>query len=267
MSSVDSIATIPIRRLLYGLLVLCLCAMPALASYTVTSQGTANTTAAAHSLTVGSLTIGAGTLVIVGCNMNANISGDAITITDSASNSWTAAGQEYNPTGTIGGGISWSILTSGLSSGTISCSDTTTGTTNFSHAAMWVATVTGAASSSPEDTAVRAVHNGTSTTSPTITSGTPSIANELFIVIYSAGASNTGVYTEDPNWTNFESRIGNGGLTLSAAYLTNSGTGTEQHNPTTVSASYAQVVTGFKPSGSPPPTCRPGSLAMMGVGC
>src|SRR5215469_13708020 len=113
-----------IKRTLIAFVAACLLAHPALAAFTVTSKGT-NNASSAHSVTVSSLTIGSGTLVIVECALMANANGNAVSITDSASNSYTVSVQHYHTGGVQVAAIGYAVLGTSLSAGSVSCNDTT----------------------------------------------------------------------------------------------------------------------------------------------
>jgi hypothetical protein len=221
-------------------------------AFTVTSLGGTSVKAAQHSLVLSSVTIGVGDLLVVTGALQPNASGDAIVVSDSAGNSWTVV-QVLSGGATVSiEFIAYAVIATALSSGSVTVADTSNGSTNFSVCAFHAFDVAGAATSSPEDTAAQATHGAAATTSPTITSGTPAQAGDLFFAVYGSPATNTSTYTEDTGngWTNASLKEGTSGatpnITTSAAYLTNSGTGTKTHTPTTSSSSYGQVLIAFK---------------------
>lgn len=206
---------------------------------------------AAHSLTSGTLTSAANTFVVVTGAMRANANGDAVVVTDSnGGNTWTVFSHYRPATGNVSF-IAYSLMEAGISSGTITVSDTTTGATQFAACGFQAFSVTGGATSSIEDTNAQGSNDGAATTTPTVTSGTPAVSGDLFFAVYMAPNANTNTYTEDAGngWTNCMLKAGaNSGssITTSAGYQVNAGTGTLTHAPTTSNNVYSQVVTAFK---------------------
>jgi hypothetical protein len=248
-------------------LLLALYAPAAMAAWGTPSQlGTAVDAGAAHSLTTSTITVTQNDLIFVTGEMQANGNGNAVLCSDSAGNTYTTFSR-YR-TGTTGVAfVCWAIAATALSSGTVTVADTSTGGTNFTHCTMAVNSVSGNTTSSVEDSAAEGANDGAATTAPTVTSGTPGTAGDLFVVVYGSISTNANTYTEDAghSWTNRNSKIGSTSLTMSSGYLIDAGTSTHIHAPTTGNVTYAQVVTAFKLAVSAG-AARPGMLDLTGAG-
>jgi len=220
-----------------------------------------------HSLTsiLTGLSYPAGSTMLVAGVMLANANGDAILVSDSQGNSYTVNYHYRSGGNKCVVFIAVAYLTNSLGSAdSITIADTSNSSTNFTVLAAWFCGVTGC-SSSPVDSSTTGANDGAATTTPTVTSGTPSQVNEAFVVMYGSPTTNTGTYTEDSNWTNLVNDGGYSSAPLvrySAAYLINSGVGTEQHNPTTSNTAYTHLIVGLRP---PIPPTTGGTLPMMGV--
>jgi hypothetical protein len=218
--------------------------IPAFAGWSAPTIIQNNNAVAAHSCSnVGSVAQGSFMIEVGGAITNATA--DAMVVTDNAGtgNVWSTAYTSYRTTTINAVFVSWAYNTGAFSGKTVSVSDTSTGATNFIRAACSLIAVTGGNS---EDTAVRGANAGTATTTPTVTSGTPTKAGDLFIVSYHSPNNVTNAYTEDAAWTNLVNRNGDSNEQNSIAYLINSGTGTKTHAPTTASQTYVQEIIGFK---------------------
>lgn len=109
-------------------------------------------------------------------------------------------------------------------------------------------------SSDPQDTAVKATNTGVSTT-PSVTSGTPVQAGELFVGVLGVGiteATDEGFNQDTGNgWAAPPNRRfntdGTRGGSVEGGTLVNAGTGTKTYAPTTnVSQNWGIIITGFK---------------------
>jgi hypothetical protein len=131
------------------------------------------------------------------------------------------------------------------------------------------AQVSGGLGVSPEDSAVRACNgSSSSTTSPTVTSGSPSLAGDLFVSAYGAPSNSSGfTYTNDSGngWTQLGGTGGNTNGVAAIVYQTNAGAGTKTNNPTTSSAGYALATMAFFDA-TPPAAGVSGGLGLLGVG-
>lgn len=118
---------------------------------------------------------------------------------------------------------------------------------------------TGIDTVAPLDTAVTASATPASTTSPTVTSGTPGQSGELFIA-FIAQQQNTQLFTQDSGngWAAPPDMIGYTSTNLGSAFVSiaggnqvNAGSGTKTFNPTTspVGARTAIFIAGFKAAG------------------
>jgi hypothetical protein len=231
---------------------------------TPTQRDTKVDSGAAHSLASNAVTIAQNSLILVTGQMTAAGNGNTILVTDSAGNSYTVI-QHYRTAASNAAFLAYAIASTALSGGTVTVADTATGGTNFTHCGFAVNSVTGNATASVEDSAAQASNDGAATTSPTVTSGTPGTAGDLFVAVYESASPNTGTYTEDGNWTNINLKIGSANLMMSAAYLIDAGTSTHTHNPTTTNQNYSQVVTAFKLAVAAS-AARPGMLDLTGAG-
>lgn len=237
---------------------------------TPTALGTVvNTTVAAHSGSISSVTVSAGVLVIVVGAMNAHATGDTIVVSDSVNGTtgWTVH-TRYRGTNVGCTFVAFSLMPSGLSSGSITVEDTATGSTNFGSLTFQAYSVTGNASSNVEDTAAfNANDSNTGTTTPSIVSGTPANTGDLFVSTYMSlnSVAATG-YTEDAAWSALLAPTGHGSpaQTAAAGYVVNAGSGTKTHAPTTNSVVYAQTIIAFVVSGGAVVSHK--LLSSMGVG-
>lgn len=210
------------------------------------------TTAATFQVLTG-ITAPAGTFVIVPLGFVASISNvSGVTISDSAGgNSWNV--HTVLQAGAIGClGFAWSILTNGLTSGTITM--TRTGTGNIKQWAMAAYSLTGENVSSPEDAAVFATATG-NTALPSVTGNVASQSNDF---VFALDANFPGLltnYTEDTTdgWTNLLNNLrpNNTTVGLSVGYQANSGTSGIAHAPHLSGGSpWAEMQVAFAPASS-----------------
>lgn len=121
--------------------------------------------------------------------------------------------------------------------------------------------VLGASPTGTEDTSARATTNGTATTTPTITSGVPANAGDMFFYTYANAGIGADTYTEDPSWTNLFANAGAVNVRYSQGYQVNVAASALSHNPTTTSRAYVQCVMAFVVAGVPdqPPIIEDGA--------
>lgn len=250
------------KRLLTLALLLVGLSSPALAvpfAYTfITGSGGSNNTGSVHAIqTTSNLSEPIGTLVVfTGDIVGLNSSADAVVVTDAAGNTYTTS-QCPQVAGSVNiSFVSWSILTTALVAQKVTLSDTAIGGTNISAGgAMFMQgfVLTGAATSSPEDIAARACAGSTSsTTSPTVTSGTPTGAGEFFLSNYMAPQTSTSfAYTADAGhgWAAAGGIGGTTRQTTAGEKQTNAGATALIDNPVTTSAPYALQTVAFCPVG------------------
>ena len=225
------------------------------------------TTVGATSGNITSVTASVNDLVVVsGSIVKSAGSGVTVSLSDSAGNTYTVI-KGYASGPACIGFIGWAYITSSLSAGTITVS--ISGGANWSSAEAGASKVKGAASSTTEDTSARATTNAAASTSPTITSGTPTNSGEIFFCTYANAGSTADTFTEDSthSWTNLYAKTGTTSSTFSQSYEINSGSGTLIHNPTTTSRAYVQCIMAFNlaASGGGAKVVSP-SLMLLGVG-
>jgi len=221
-------------------------------------------TASQHSLSMTGATVSAGTLVFICGAMRANSGGDTIVASDSVNGTtgWTVISHNRSGTTDISY-IAWSLMPSGLTSGSVTIADGSAAA-NFSACAFGAYSVTGNASSSINDSAATNGTDQAATTTPAITSGTPANAGDLFVAVYSSPNSNGGAYSEDGAWNNLFNKAGGSTLTTSAAYVVNASATTKTWTPTTGSVVAIQEITSFIVAGAVVPATG-STLMMMGV--
>lgn len=220
----------------------------------VTTVGTnANVLGGTVAVTVGVGGVPAGTLIVVAvCERSA--SGTSGTVADSAGNTYTSiVAANLNASAALGRGTLFYVNNAtALVNG-----DTVTYTKNASGVAcaMSVCYATGIDKTSPLDTSVTASATA-STTTPTVTSGTPVVAGELFIgaLLFTSGSPQT--FSQGSGFTTPPDEVMSGTLGSDARVdggnLINSGTGTETYAPTlTLARSLAIFIVGFKPALDP----------------
>lgn len=248
------------RRLLALALGLCLFASPALAFGTltfITNSSNSNNTGSVHSiLSSGSVTVAANTFTIfTGDVVGLNSSSDSVVVSDPAGNAWTVYQCPVTAGSTNVSWVAWSLLANGLTAQKVTVADTANaGTTISASGAMFMLgfTLSGVATSSPEDTAARACNgNSSATTSPTVTGSTPIGSGEYNLAVYMAPQTSTSFsYTADAGhgWSN----IGVNGTTrqtTTADTQTNATSSGKIDNPTTTSAAYALLSISLCPTG------------------
>jgi len=195
------------------------------------------------------VTVSAGTLVFICGAIRPNANTDTIVASDSVNGTtgWTVV--SHNRAGTTDiSFIAWSLMPSGLSSGSVTISDGS-GAVNFSFCGFGAYKVTGNASSSVNDSAATNGTDQAATTTPAITSGTPANAGDLFVAVYSSANTNAGAYTEDAAWNNLFNKLGNTSNTISAAYVVNASATAKTWQPTTGNVFAVQEITAFKVAG------------------
>jgi hypothetical protein len=232
---------------------------PSLAAFTFThvNQGSSN---ASHTTVRSAVTIASGHLVLVGMEMRPAANGDNFGVTDSAGDTFTIHTCN-NGTAAWAVGIAWAI-TSGLSAGTVTVADGASGTATTIGSS--VNDVTGFNSSSPEDAATYACNLNTTGTSstPTVTSGSPSQSGDQFYsnIIYANGPT----FTEDASWAAVSS-MGNTSAQSRDAQLLNAGSGTETRAPSFggTNAIWGLVVLGLNPAGAVAPHAS--KMSLIGV--
>jgi len=233
---------------------------------TPTSLGTPVTSSSSvHSLSMTGVTVSAGVLVFICGAMRPNANTDTIVASDSVNGTtgWTVT-QHNRATAVDTSFIAWSLMPSGLTSGSVTIADGS-GAANFTHCAFGAFSVTGSATSSVNDSAATNGTDQTATTTPAITSGTPANAGDLFVAVYSSPNSNAGAYTEDAGWNNLFNKLGDASLTTSAAYVVNASATTKTWTPTTGSVVAIQEITAFIVAGAAPPAACSSTMMMMGV--
>lgn len=224
------------------------------ATATTTNVFTTPTVLTSQSSTVGAQTINSpsfsaavGTLIVVsGTIIKTTGSALTVTISDSATNTWTTY-TDYQSGSATKGFISWAYVTNVITSGTVTVA--LSGGANWTAVAFGVTGVTsGAISTSTEDTGFKATTNATAITTPTITSGTPANTYDIAFCTYANAGSTADTYTEDTGhgWINVFSKSGSTSCTFSQAYQINTGSGTLIHAPTTTSRAYVQCVIALK---------------------
>ncbi len=175
-------------------------------------------------------------------------------MTDTAGNTYTQITHTNIPVGDFAE-VFYAKNVTALSSGN---SITFTKQTSGDEAVLSAFYATGIDTSGPLDTAVTATATGTSST-PSVTSGTPAIAGELFVACL-ISQSNTQTYTQDsgngwaaPFDTNgFDgTNLGSNVVWVAGGNQVNSGTGTKTFAPTmSILARWAAIVVGFKAAAS-----------------
>lgn len=236
---------------------------------TPTTIGTnLSTTTGAQTGNITSVTASIGDLVIVSGSVNRG--GTAtVSISDSASNTWSTVVQDFHAGSGTHGFLAGAYITNALSGGTITVS--ISGGINWTSATAGASKVTGAASSSTNDTAANQNTNAAATTTPTITSGTPANAGDIFFTTYANVGATTDSYTEDTTngtWSTLYSKSGTATSTFAQSYQVNAGSGTMKHQPTTTSRGYVQAIMAFKVAASTTnysASGAPGSLVLTGV--
>jgi hypothetical protein len=214
-------------------------------SWVVADQGTVTGTSGATLVCTIPTTIAVGSLVVVAAAQNAAVLGSTA-IADSQSNTYTLITDVFPSGGTNFEALYYSVLTTALVGGTDTI--TLTKTTSGTAAALSVLSATGN-SSTPLDTSVTATTSGSAGIG-TLTSGTPSVAGELFVAFVGAADAFDSLASDTTNsWTTppFALQITVAPHSV-GAYQVNAGTGTKIYAPTTMYAGFwGIIIAGFKP--------------------
>lgn len=210
----------------------------------VTNIGTATGSTATIAVTVPAGGVPSGSLIFVCAVDKASSAGGSIA--DTAGNTYTLI-SSVSLNGSAANGTLRTYYCKncvGLSSGN---SITLTKVDAIFSAAMSAMYATGIDITAPLDTAVTASSTG-NTSTPTVTSGTPSQSGELFIAV--AGQGGTITFTQDSahNWVAPPNRASVGGAAdVAGGSQVNAGAGTIIFAPTTsAAANNALVINGFK---------------------
>lgn len=201
--------------------------------------------------TTNAVSAGALIFVLIGEGNNAVYSAGG-SVTDAAGNTYTEiAHGQINPSGDFGQ-IFYAKNAAALTAG-----QNITFTKQTSGDRAWVSalTATGIDTTAPLDTAVTTTPTTGSSTTPSITSGTPSVAGELFIGAV-ASQQNTQLFTQDtgngwgapPDAIGFTaSNLGSAFACIGGGNQVNAGTGTKTYAPTfSVGCRWAAFICGFK---------------------
>lgn len=250
------------KKLLAFLLgALLLATSPAYAAFGITyitNSSNNNNTGSVHSISsAGNFSEAIGTLVIVeGVVIGLNSASDSVYVTDGAGNTYTTYQCPEAAGSTNVSFVSWSRLTSALSSQKITIADTNVGGTNISASGAMIFfahVLTGADTTTVEDTAARGCGGSTTaTTTPTMTTGTPATSGDFVVSAYGAPAAySTFSWTPDTGngWANMPSTPFGTSRQFSAPnYQTNPGAGALTNSPTTTSTGYMFASMSFCPS-------------------
>ncbi len=258
------------KRLAASLLLSCALIQPALGAWSVTglgANGNTQTGTVGPSMTTGSVTIPANALGLIGGVARKTAAGDTLAIADSAGNNWTVLPQCASVSGSTTNIAFLAYFRyggTGLTSGTI----TATFSANLAAgAAMSASYATGGQLSPVEDTAVRASPGSpnSNSTTPTITSGTPTAPGDLIFGVVARHGTATG-FSLTPDAGNGSVALGatgNSNVVEGTWYAINPTTATLTNTPTMNSATWTQCLTGFFVN---PPTGTGGNLTTLGVG-
>jgi hypothetical protein len=213
-------------------------------AFAVTNIGTNNNAAGATvAVTVGAGGVPSGCIIVVQVAESAN-SAPAGSVADSASNTYVAeVGANHSGATAQGFGRVFDVVGAAalVNTNTITYTKAVSG----SAASISACYVTGAATTSPLDTAVTASATGNSTT-PSVTSGTPTIAGELFIGFSSE--NNVRVYTQASGWASPPTLVNAAIPFTLGGNRVNAGAGTLTYNPTlAISANWMAAVIAYKP--------------------
>lgn len=211
---------------------------------TVTAIGHNGTAGGTSTVTVTGVTVPAGALICV--LVEEGLTTTLGTISDGSSNSYVGISlkQNNNNGGTSGTGNIYYVKNSAaLNNATITYTKAGSGSACIS--ALYA---TGIDTVNPLDTAVTATAAGTGT-SPSVTSGTPSQAGELFISGVTWPGATGDAFTQDSghNWVapfTYEHTVSFSNC--AGGNQVNSGTGTITFAPTIPSHGWAAFVVGFK---------------------
>lgn len=218
----------------------------------VTNIGTKNSVSTGSSLVMTGVTVPAGALIVVGTGESG--SGSTYTgtgsLTDSAGNTYSRVSNYFNNSTANGVGVVWYCLNAlALSSQSITL------TKNLSSSNDAVMSAFYATGIGTLDSTVTASATG-STNSPSLTSGTPSGANELLVAFaIAAGPASTMTYTQDstngwatpPNFITADDGL-NGSAAVGGGTQVNSTANARTFHPTTVGYTLgtATFILGFK---------------------
>lgn len=199
-------------------------------AWSVVSLNRSSGTTAATSQSLGSITAAAGTLVVLFGSMTSASTALGPTVSDSAGNSWHVHTKANSGTTNLICFIAWSVLSTGLSSGSITI--TRSGSGNITSWCMGAASVTGG--SGAEDAGVLASATGTSV-SPLATGAAAAQPNDLVLAVTGWAWASSVSYSEDTSdgWTNlYNANSGTAAdAALGAAFQTNAGTAGIKYNP------------------------------------
>lgn len=206
-------------------------------------------------------TIAAGSLIFVFVVETSGAPGSSA-VTDTAGNTYTALAA-LTTIGTINGRAYYCANCAALSSGTI----TYTKASSAHDAGMTALSATNLATSSANDAAVTALANAFGTTA-SVTSGTPSVAGELFIGVEFCNVDGT-TPTQASGWSSSPGTETGGASTINmfGGNLVNAGTTAQTWaTPMGSGVSWSNAVYGFKPPGAAGggPIIRAGSLVRGG---
>lgn len=213
-------------------------------AWSVTSFGTNISTSGATVVVTGG-TIPAGVLIAVGTDDGSNAASGG-SCSDSSLNTYTSVAAKACGSGGTGSHGFAQIFFFNNNAATLS-SVTYTKQTTGNNAVIAVLYATGGASSNISDGAVTASAQGSGGTE-TVTSGTPAVANELFLGWI--GWDSSATFTQASGWAAPFNTTGEAGSNANGAggNQVNSGTGTLTFNPTlSGSPDWAIIVAGFKP--------------------
>ena len=246
---------------------ICLFSLSAEASISVTSLGTATTTAGATTaITIGAGGVPAGALIVVEVG-EATAFNPAGTLADTAGNVYFGqVTTSINPNGNTNNGVG--VIFYAWNTAALVNTNTITYTKVVSaHAAVMSAFyATGIDLSIPIDVSVTASATGSSTT-PSVTSGTPNDAGELFVAGLVAVAFNgSSNFTQDSghSWvTPFVDLAVASANEIAGGNQVVSGIATKIFAPTlTNSEAWGVTILGFKPAS----TSTQGTLPVLGAG-
>lgn len=214
---------------------------------TPTSRGTATDTAAPTSLPIASVTVAAGSLILVAGAIALDT--PTITVSDSAGNTYTVIqsnNTQRSPDQVAF--LAFAYAAFALAAGTVTVA---WGGAGINSALAEVFEVTGSKSVSVEDADARATAaNLASTPSPTTTSGTPDYAGDLFVAV-DVTASTSTTWTEDTGngWATLRGKtlsVASDDMALAVSYQVNAGTGQLTWAPTTANATHAKIIAAFR---------------------
>jgi len=236
---------------------------PALGAPVITPL-TSNQVGGSTTLARTGINIASGSYAVAFYMVRENNISNTSTVTDNLGNTFTNT-TECNPASSNNTMFAaYRYYPSGLSSGTITLTQSVTMTAGV----VQVFEVAGLPTSSPED-AVAAACNEVSSTTPLLASGTPSQAgNALFAMIGRFSSSSGFSDTEDTvnGWNATNYGTGNTNIVGVVTYQINAGSGVVNHQPTMGTASaWRHMIVAFKDA-SPPASGTNSRAALLGVG-